>query len=171
MLDENAVLLAALDKLPLPRAAEIEFPLVSLTEFHHIAHDKYGQIEKRHEPQPRRLGAVRAPPAAGMAEGEWRDLPDMDTLPPDTRARLVAALDGGTVRTRLRKLSRAEVWRRGASDLIKLPGHGVWEILHRDLAAERTVSSNQLAFTDARSTPTSCAFPHAASMPSGTQST
>ena len=148
LLDENAVLLAALDKLPLPRAAEIEFPLVSLTEFHHIAHEKYGQIEDDTNHSLADWAQCGHLQQQVWAEGEWRDLPDMDTLPPDTRARLVAALDGGTVRTRLRKLSRLEVWRQGACELIKLPGHGVWEILHRDLATERAVSSNQLAFTD-----------------------
>ncbi len=148
LLNENAVLLAALDKLPLARAAEIEFPLVSLTEFHHIAHEKYGQIENDHDHNLTDWSQCGHLQQQVWAEGEWRDLPDMDTLPADTRARLVAALDAGTIRTRPRKLSRLEVWRRGASELIKLPGHGVWEILHRDLAAERTVSSNQLAFTD-----------------------
>ena len=148
LLSYNATLLAAYDKLSPERRSLLEFDLLELGQFHGVAHELYGLIEN--DPDHNLEGWAECGHFVQQiwADGEWRDLPDLTTLDPAVSERLVAALEAGTIRSRPRKMSRREVWDRGAGELIKLPGHGVWEILREDLAVERQITGNELVFED-----------------------
>jgi hypothetical protein len=60
----------------------------------------------------------------------------------------IALLNAGTLQTRPRKMSRLEVWQRGAADLIRISGPTVCDILGPTFAAERRVSSHMISFRD-----------------------
>ena len=149
LLTENATLLRAYAKLSPGRAALLEFPLLDVRQWHGLAHDIYGQIETDPEHNLTDWAQCNHLVQQVWVEGGWRDLPDFRTLDDLTRERLTAALGAGTVPTHSRHMTRREVWDQGAGELIKLPGHGVWDILQADLGAERTVTANELAFKDA----------------------
>ena len=132
--------------------------MLELGQFHSVAHELYGLIES--DPDHNLEGWAQCGHLVQQIwyEGEWRDLPDLTTLDPAVAEKIAAALDAGTVRSRPRRMSRREVWDRGSGELINLPGHGVWEILHEDLAVERHVVANELAFEDDEISPATLRF-------------
>ena len=148
MLKENDTYLQAYAALPPSRAALLEFPLLELGKFHAVAHDIYRAIENNPDHKLGDWAECGHLVEQAWIEGQWRDIPAMDTLSETARAALLAGLEDGTLRTRTRHMTRGEVWDRGAGELIRLPGHGVWELLQADLGSPRRVAANELAFED-----------------------
>ena len=148
MLKENDLLLRAYATLPPAQAARLQFALVELNDFHSFAHQFYGQIENDPDHNLTDWAQCGHLVQQAWVDGGWRDIPPMDSLTGQARENLLAGLEDGTLKTRLRHMTRREVWDQGAGELIKLPGHGVWDILQGDLGSERRVTGNELAFYD-----------------------
>jgi hypothetical protein len=69
-------------------------------------------------------------------------------LPDGQREMALAMIQRGMVQTMPRKMTRAEVWHRGAADLVRIHGGTVCKILGDDFAAERKVQAHQFVFED-----------------------
>lgn len=145
LLKYNSRLLAAREQLPPEKAALLDFPLLELNQYLDVAshidaaiaddrdHELEGWLEAGNVVQAIQLG--------GQEILETK-------LTPEQRAALPALLDAGLVQARPVRMSRREVWERGAGDLIKLPGWGVVAILGDDLARDVTVVDDMISMKD-----------------------
>src|SRR5581483_3557781 len=98
-------------------------------------HDLEGWIESGHVDQEL------------LIAGQW--VSQVKLLSDPAQSQLALALvETGQISARPRKLSRREVWDRGAGELVPIPGYGVCAILGDDLACERKVRSNMFEFED-----------------------
>src|SRR5713101_1561972 len=124
---ENENLLAARNYLSPERAALLQFPILELNQFMQVAtelyaaiendpdHDLEGWIESGHVTQEILLG------------GQWIDQKALTQNVGQAELAL-ELIRAGALQTRPRKLTRAEVWRAGAVELVRIPGHGVCAI-------------------------------------------
>lgn len=144
-LDYNGELLAARATLPPEIAALLDFPILELSQYTErmvkvyaaIAdsrdHDLEGWIECGHIVQ----------------EYAWGTTPVLETsLTPEQRAQIPALLSTGLLTARPVRMTRREVWERGAGELIRLPGAGVCAILGDDLAREVRCTRGEFAIED-----------------------
>jgi hypothetical protein len=129
------------------RAALLRFPLLEISQAHQLLVERYKQIEDDvdhdlegwlecgHVSQEIQLG------------GQWVDqrLLLQDSAQSELALQLIAQ---GKLMTRPRRLSRGDVWRAGASELVRIQGFGVCAILGDDLAVERRVSRSVFEFED-----------------------
>lgn len=90
-------------------------------------------------------GLVRQEFRLATSSREWLALDSVLDLPDDARRAIAAVIDRPNL-TRLRKLSPAEVWSRGRSELVRLPAFNVPQLLGPALARERTVRSHMFDF-------------------------
>lgn len=154
-LDYNSRLLAAMDKLPPEKAAQIEAPLLELNAWMDVASHIYAEIanDRDHALE----GWIEAGHVTQLIELGGREIPLTD-LTPEQREKLPALLEQGLVQARPARMSRQEAWNRGARDLIKLPGWGVVAILGDDLAREVTVRDNMVEVHDVEIGPSAYRF-------------
>ncbi|HMJ92319.1 MAG TPA: hypothetical protein VK530_21030 [Candidatus Acidoferrum sp.] len=148
MLNNNRDLLLASRYLSAERAAMLDYPILSDLEFHTIAHELYGNIDADcdHElDQWEECGHVVN--ELEIAPGRW--VPREELLrSPEAAALARTMIESGQMKTRPRKMSRGEVWRAGAGELVKITGEGVCAILGDDLALARRVTKNRFEFCD-----------------------
>ncbi|MBV9657178.1 MAG: hypothetical protein JO295_03615 [Verrucomicrobia bacterium] len=144
LLTHNASLLAARARLSPEAAALIELPLLEVGQFHRVAGELYGQIESDSDHELE--GWLECGHVAQQFFGPhgWQDIP-ADADP----EKVAVLLSSGFVQTRPRKLSRREVWERGAGELRRIGGPLVCAILGDDLAVERRCDKGQFEFSDA----------------------
>lgn len=149
LLSYNDRLLAAYQQLPASKAALLEFPLLELGQYQSVLSEIYSFMESDHDHDLQgwiECGHI-------MQEmhliGEWRSQDEIMRLPSGQRETALAMLGAGALQTRPRKMSRREVWQRGAADLITIHGGTVCELLGDDFAAERKVRAHQFIFEDA----------------------
>jgi hypothetical protein len=149
LLAYNDRLLAAFNQLPPSKAALLEFPLLELTQYQGVLAEIYQFMEQDFDHNLE--GWVQC--GHVMQElhliGEWRSQDDLMRLPEGQREMALSMLAAGAVQTRPRKMSRREVWQRGAGDLITIHGGTVCELLGDDFAQERKVRAHQFIFQDA----------------------
>jgi len=147
LMRNNADLLAAMNYLSPERAALLAFPILELNQFMQVAaelyraidedpdHDLEGWIESGYVKQELLLG------------GQWIEQTKLLTDAAQS-ALALELIRAGQLKTRPRKMTRGEVWRAGAGELVRIPGEGVCAILGDDLAIERKVRSNRFEFED-----------------------
>jgi len=148
MLQYNSRLLAAYQQLPADKAALLQFPLLEITQYIGVLGDIYKFIE--HDPDHDLEGWLDCGHIMQVVEllGEWRTQDELLMLPDHQRDMALAMIQSGMVSSRPRKMTRAEVWHRGARDLVRIHGGTVCRILGDDFAAERKVQAQQFAFED-----------------------
>ena len=147
LLWQNNALLAAYSKLSPERAALLQFPILELNQFMSVAHELYSAIEDDSDHELEgwiECGHVEQELLLG---GQW--ISQTKLLDDSAQSQLALELiKNGQLSARPRKLSRREVWQRGAGELVRIPGHGVCSILGDDLASEHNVRSNMFEFED-----------------------
>jgi hypothetical protein len=148
-LKHNQMLLWAREQLRPATAAKLEFDLLELNEFMHIAGELYTNIEQYTDHELSDwidCGHVVNEMLIGK---HWVDRGALLSMTDAQRQVVHMLIESGEILTRPRKMSRREVWDMGAADLIKFPAWGVCDILGPDLAVERKVVKNQFEFQDA----------------------
>jgi len=147
LMRNNADLLAARNYLSPERAALLVFPILEVNQFMQIAAELYRAIDE--DPDHDLEGWIECGHVAQEIEigGKWIDQRALlaDAAQSELALELIRA---GQLRTRSRKMTRGEVWRAGAGELVRIPGHGVCAILGDDLAIERKVRSHMFEFED-----------------------
>lgn len=151
LMKNNADLLAArkqlMDRGEIERANEVQFLLLELNEFMRVAHALYDEIENDTEHDLNDWIECGHVVNELLLGGQWIDQRLLLQNPAQAELALTL-IQAGSLSTRPRKMSRREVWNRGAADLIRLPGHGVCAILGSDLAEERKVDRDRFEFRD-----------------------
>jgi hypothetical protein len=142
LLSYNARLLKAYSLLPAEKAALLEFPILELNQYLALADHIYKLLEddRDHELE----GWIEAGNVVQAYElgGQWI----LETqLTAQQRAAVPLMLDAGLLNARPMRMSRREVWDRGAGDLVRLPGWGVCDILGDDLAREVSVTDGMIS--------------------------
>ncbi|MFZ2279279.1 MAG: hypothetical protein WAW39_15915 [Prosthecobacter sp.] len=148
MLQYNSRLLAAYQQLPADKAALLQFPLLEINQYLGVLGDIYRFIEN--DPDHDLEGWLECGHVMQVVEllGEWRTQDELLMLPDGQREMALAMIHGGMVPSRPRKMTRAEVWHRGARDLVRIHGGTVCNILGDDFATERKVQAQQFRFED-----------------------
>jgi hypothetical protein len=144
-LDHNATLLAAYSELSAAKAALLDFPLLELNQFMDVANEVYARIANT------RVHELEGWIESGNVMQAFRfgrELVTENMLDAQQRAALATMLESGLLKAEPVRMTRQEVWNRGADDLIRLPGWGVVAILGDDLAREVRVTSNMIAIKD-----------------------
>jgi hypothetical protein len=154
-LDYNSTILAAAmaPSLPLEVAAKLEYPLLDLPTFLSTAAQIYGHIDDYTEHDLSdwvECGHIVSELQIG---GQWIPASQLTGLPERERALLAQGLEAGQIATRVRKLSRREVWDKGSGELVRIDGAGVCEILGPEFARPRAVVNGQFEFQDAEIEP------------------
>lgn len=147
LLRNNDDLLAATKYLSPESAALLQFPILEVTQFMHILAERYEGIAEDPDHDLEGWVESRLTTTELLLGGQWIDQARLlqDAAQWEIARTLVAA---GTIENRLRKMTRGEVWRAGAGELIQIPGSGVCAILGDDLACERKVRGNRFEFED-----------------------
>lgn len=146
LLEHNDELLAAYSELPPEKAELIEFPILELSQFMDVAQEVYARIAHRREHKLE--GWIES--GNVVQAFSWGGQLLMETqLTDEQRALVPALLSSGMLSAKPVRMSRQEVWDRGARDLIRIPGWGVCSILGDDLAREVRVSRNMISVEDA----------------------
>lgn len=145
LLKYNAELLAAYDQLPAEKAALLDFPILELNQFMGLAAHIYANLERDrvHELE----GWIEAGNVVQSYEFGGQDILETQ-LTPEQRTAIVPLIEAGLLQSNPIRMSRREVWDRGASDLVQLPGWGVCDILGDDLARESTVAGGMFQIQD-----------------------
>lgn len=144
-LDNNAALLAAYAQLPAEKAALLEFSLLELNQFMSVADHIYALLERDRDHKLE--GWIEAGNVVQALQLGGQEILET-ALSAEQRQNLPALLEAGLVQARPVRMSRREVWDRGADELVPLPGWGVCEILGDDLARESTVRSGMFEIED-----------------------
>jgi len=148
LLRYNERLIAALQQLPADRAALLQFPLLEQGQFMSVLSDIYKFLELDHEHNLEGWIDCGHVTQELHLLGQWWTQEALMTLPEAQQQMAIALLHSGNLQARPRKLSRLEVWQRGSSDLIRISGATVCDILGPDFATERKVASHMFQFRD-----------------------
>lgn len=148
LLTYNSRLLAAMQQLPADKASLLQFPLLEVNQYMGVLGDIYRFIEN--DPEHDLEGWEQCGHLMQMIHilGDWRTQDELLTLPDGQREMALAMIQSRMVETRPRKMTRAEVWHRGAADLVRIHGGTVCNILGNDFAVERKVHAHQFVFED-----------------------
>jgi hypothetical protein len=147
LLDDNERWLKLYERLSPASQALVQFGLLSSTEFMDVARELDAQIEN--DPDHDLEGWARNETQELLLAGHWVDRAALLGASEEEQSLALSLIGAGKLQTRPRKLTRREVWDRGAGELIKLNGAGVVAILGDDLAAERKVRRGMFEFEDA----------------------
>ena len=151
LLTENTRWLRLYDRLSPASQTLVQFAILELNQFMGVARELYGQIES--DPDHDLEGWVEAGNVVQelLLGGQW--VPQQMLLQGTAAEQeLALALIGqGAVQTRPRRMTRREVWDRGAGELVKLSGAGVVAVLGEDLARPNAeaVRRGMIEFEDA----------------------
>jgi hypothetical protein len=148
LLKYNDRLLAACQQLPLDMVEQLQWPLLEVNQFIPILGRVYQFLENDTEHE-----------LEGWAEcghftqdihllGQWHTADELMHLEGPEREMALSLLQSGALQTKPRKLSRREVWDRGAGGLVRIHGGTVCDLLGEDFAQERKVRSHQFCFED-----------------------
>ncbi|MDZ4287806.1 MAG: hypothetical protein U0984_07600 [Prosthecobacter sp.] len=148
LLQYNSRVLAAMQQLPADRAALLQYPLLEVNQFLPVLSEVYAFLENDHEHDLEGWEACGHFTQDIFILGHWRTADELMQLTGAEREMAMALLTSGKLQTRPRKLSRREVWDRGAGDLIRIHGGTVCDLLGEDFAEERKVKGHQFAFED-----------------------
>lgn len=148
LLTYNSRLLAAMQQLPPDKAALLQFPLLEIGQYMSVLGEIYRFIEN--DPEHDLEGWLECNHIMQTAHilGEWRTQDELMLLEPGQREMALAMISRGLVESKPRKMTRAEVWHRGASNLVRIHGGTVCRILGDDFAKERKVQAHQFVFED-----------------------
>ncbi|MBI3885898.1 MAG: hypothetical protein HY302_09255, partial [Opitutae bacterium] len=151
----NAQLLAAYAQLPAERRAMLDFPVLELNQYLSVAAHVYKLLEddRQHELE----GWVEAGNVVQSYRFGSQDILETE-LTPEQRAAIVPMLEARLIQARPLRMSRREVWDRGAGELVRLPGWGVVSILGADLARPVTVVDNMISLRDSEWWPGTYSF-------------
>jgi hypothetical protein len=148
LLTYNSRLLAAMQQLPADKAALLQFPLLEVNQYMGVLSEIYQFIENDHEHDLEGWEQCGHIMQTVNLLGEWRTQDELLMLPDSQREMALAMIQRGMVPTKPRKMTRAEVWHRGAADLVRIHGGTVCQILGDEFAAERKVQAHQFLFED-----------------------
>lgn len=152
-LARNAELLAIYPHLPPAIAEALEFELLEQSEFQRIAQTIYDAIAD--SPEHALEGweeSGNIVPQFHLGPG-WvdRDQVRRDRMSEAQYAAFRLMLESGQIPTRIRRMSRREVWRRGNAALVRIPPATACQIIvgkDEHLAPVRTVRDGEIAFRD-----------------------
>ncbi len=151
LLADNERWLRLYDRLSPAHQALVQFPILEVNQFMAVAHELYGQIEN--DPDHDLEGWVQAGNVAQelLLGGQWIDQRVLMAGSADEQEMALALIGQGKLQTRPRRMTRREVWDRGAGELVKLTGAGVVAILGDDLARANPeiVRKGMIEFEDA----------------------
>jgi hypothetical protein len=148
LLTYNARLLKAYQQLPADKARLLQFPLLELSQYMTVLSEIYQFMESDYEHELEDWITLGHTTTDVHILGEWRTQDDLLRLSDGEREMALELIRSGMVRTKPRKLSRLEVWQRGAGDLVRIKGGTVCKILGQDFASERRIRSHQFVFED-----------------------
>lgn len=148
LLTYNSRLLAAMQQLPADKAALLQFPLLEVNQYMSVLSEIYRFIENDHEHDLEGWEQCGHIMQTVNLMGEWRTQDELLMLPDGQREMALAMIQRGMVQTMPRKMTRAEVWHRGAADLVRIHGGTVCHILGDEFASERKVQAHQFLFED-----------------------
>ncbi|EIP99479.1 hypothetical protein OpiT1DRAFT_03997 [Opitutaceae bacterium TAV1] len=133
-LEHNARLLDLREALPEHAREGMVFPVLEFGQYLHLCSLACAGIEDERDHQLAEW--IEAGNFLQMVDfGGGLTVPDYK-LNEEQRAKLPALMDAGMVRVYPERMTRLEARRRGARDLVKIPGWGVCAILGDDLARE-----------------------------------
>lgn len=145
LLAYNSRLLAAYAQLPAEKAALLEFPVLEFNQYLDVAThiDALIADDRDHELE----GWLEAGNVVQSYQFGGQDILETQ-LTPEQRAAIVPMIEAGLLQARPLRMTRREVWNRGAGELVKLPGWGVCAILGNDLARPATVQDDMISMRD-----------------------
>jgi hypothetical protein len=171
LMRNNADLLAARQHLLLSgvspeRVALLEYPILEINQFMQLAAELYRAIDE--DPDHDLEGWIECGHVDQelLISGKWISQQKLLNDPAQS-ALALELIRAGQIKTRPRKMTRGEVWRSGAGELVRIPGHGVCAILGDDLATERRVRKNMFEFEDAEVGPGEHRYQALARTPNG----
>lgn len=145
-LEHNEALMKAYAMLPPEKAELLNFSILELNQWMSLASHIYAELERDRDHELE--GWVEAGNVVQAILLGGQEILET-ALTDEQRANLPALLDANLVQARPVRMSRREVWDRGARELVPLPGWGVCEILGEDLARESKVRSGMFEIQDA----------------------
>lgn len=151
LLTENDRWLKLYDRLSPAHKALVQFPILELTQFMAVAHELYAQIECDPDHDLEGWIAAQNVTQEVLLGGQWMDQRVLMNGTPDEQELALMMIGQGKLQTRPRRMTRREVWERGAGELLKLSGAGVVAILGEDLARKNPerVQHGMIEFEDA----------------------
>jgi hypothetical protein len=150
----NELLQLASETLPPEQQALLRYPFLEWNQFVTLALALYDRVNRRSGPGMEFwTHELEGWTAAGLLANEWR--PSLESpwlpmsgllaLPAPQQAAVGFLLEGQPeTLTRTRKLSPAEVWSRGRSELVRAPGYWIALILPPEYGVERKAGDNHL---------------------------
>lgn len=114
-------------------------------------------------------GHARAEFRLSLESGDWLSSDKLNTLPEAAREAFLSLAASHKGYTRERNLSPAEVWRGGTSELRRLPGVVIAEMLGEDFAREEKCERGYFEFKDDELDPETLRYESRVRTPSGTQ--
>lgn len=149
LLKHNSEMLIAQRLLSPERAELLEMDLLEINQAIELVDEAYGHIERSPEHKlDDWVACGHVVNEIELTENHWVPQSKIAGLPDAQRAAVMAMVEAGALRTRPRRMSRREVWDRGARDLIRIPGYGVCSILGKDLAVPRDMTDGIFEFED-----------------------
>lgn len=148
LLRYNEQLLAAAQQLPPALSVFIQYPLLTDTQAMQVLTALYRVMDE----MPHMLEGWEAAGnvvAEALILGQWLSQDALMALPPHEQQAALSLLESGTIKTRPRRLTRGEVWQRGAGDLVKMQGGVICQILGDEFASERSIRRHLFEFQDA----------------------
>jgi hypothetical protein len=144
----NNQLLREIENLPMERlqeiAAKLQFPLLHWHEYHKIMDDIYRWLDLRtgHELEGWQENLwTKQEYRLDPTDMRWLPATHLQLLPQENREVVLSAIERPGC-MRIRKLSPAEVWEQGRSELIYLKPEMVPMLLGPDLAMDKSVGAN-----------------------------
>lgn len=152
LLEYSAAVLDVMQQLPADVAETLRLPILTEVQAGRVLNELYAAFEE----MPHNLEGWRE---AGnvVAEiclaGQWFSSAGLLALPGSERDAALALMESGKLAARERRLSRREVWERGAPALRKISGGAVCELLGDDFARELSVKHHAFEFRDSEIEP------------------
>lgn len=144
-LDYNAALLAVYGELSPERAALLDFPVWEYNQYLDFAGEVYARIAQRRDHELE--GWIEA--GNVLQSYVWGDQHLLEThLSPEQRAKIPTLLEAGLLTAKPVRMTRQEVWDRGKSELVRIPGWAVCAILGDDLARDARITGNEFTIQD-----------------------
>ena len=152
LLAENTRWLRLYDRLSPASQALVQFAILDVNQFMAVARELYAQMEN--DPDHDLEGWIESGSVSQLLHvggGQWVDQRTLMSGTADEQQAVLALIGAGQLQSKPVRMTRREVWDRGADDLVKLSGAGVVAILGEDLARPEpeAVRKGMIEFEDA----------------------
>jgi hypothetical protein len=152
ILEETDALLKIAAKLPPEKAALLKLNMLTYhDQFLPLLETVYDRINSRHEHRLEgwsKIGGIEIRYRLSPETDTWISNHEVMQMPETTRAMLLQLARSDARYLTEHRLSPKEMWNRGRTNLVKLPGYIVAELLGHDLSRELKTDSNYFEFQD-----------------------